>query len=160
MATVQQAIADRLSADAALTAAQPTGLGFSVYARWLKPAGPGSTPDAFDATQGGRLRRSIVVLDGGEVAFPTTQPRGSRRWDSFPTTHVFAEAHANGKQAAWDAVSRIEALLVDWETLVGAQRVTFVPDGVSALEDSEAFPGNILLVARWRATGVRALVPA
>jgi hypothetical protein len=160
MATLQQLIADRLNGDAALTLPPPDGLGFLVFARWLSPAGPGSTPSAFDPTQGGRMKRSIVVMDGGEVAHPARQPAQMRRWDSFPPIYIFAEAHQNGKQAAWDARDRIERLLAGWDVALGAQHVGFVPESVSALEDAEAFPGNVVLVARWRATGVRQLVPA
>lgn len=160
MATLQTAIRDRLAADASLTAAQPGGLGFTVFDRWLKPNGPGSTPTAFDPAQGGRLRRAIVVLDGGEVTNPARQAAALRRWDSFPTTDIFAEAHAAGKQAAQDAVRRIEALLVGWETVVGGQRVGFLPDSQLVLEDAEAFPGNVRLRATWRAVSARLLIPA
>lgn len=163
MATLQRAIADRLSADSALTGAQPTGLGFTVFDRWLIPSGPGATPGAFDATQGNRLKRSIVVLDGGEVAH-AGQPRpghDGRRWDSYPQTYLFAEAHANGKAAAHAAARRIEALLIGWEvTIDGGQRVAFIDVELRALEDSDQWPGNIVLMARWRAVGSRRLVPA
>lgn len=160
MATLPTAIRDRLAADAALTAAQPGGLGFRVWSRWLTPSGPGSTPEAFDAARGGRLLRNVVVTDGGEVGAPARQPAALRRWDSFPQIYVFAEAHEAGKQAAHDAVARIEALLVGWSVTVGGASVGFLPDAVLALEDSAQFPGNITLVARFRATGTRQLASA
>lgn len=160
MATLQIAIRDRLAADAALTAAQPGGLGFKVWSRWLTPSGPGATPEAFDAARGGRLLRNVVVTDGGEVGAPARQPSGMRRWDSFPQVYVFAEAHEAGKQAARDAVLRVERLLAGWEVALDGATVGFLPDSVLALDDSEQFPGNIVLVARWRATGARQMVPA
>lgn len=156
MAEVADAIVARLAGDWTLT----QSIGFGVYGRWLKRDGPGATVDAFDAGQGGRLKRSIVVLDGGEVDHPSGRPgREWRTWDSFPTTHLFAEAHANGKAAIDSALARMEALLVPWAaTLPSGQRVTFEPDSRVTLEDSEAFPGSVVVVARWRATGARRLI--
>lgn len=161
MATVQSAIAARLAADPTLTAAQPGGLGFTVFDRWLAKTGPGNTAAAFDDTKGGRLKRAIVVLDGAEQDEPARQPAETKRIFTVPTTHIFAEAHANGKQAANDAYRRIEALLLGWDVVLGAgERVGFVSGSRLVLDDSEQFPGNIVIVARWRLTGTRQLVPA
>ncbi len=158
MAELQKAIRDYLALDLTLTQTQPGGLGFVVFDRWLvTPPGPGSTPEAFDMGQGGRLKRSIVVLDGGEVAHPSPRAgRDWRQWDSHPSMHVFAEAHATGKAAVDTALARIEILLVPWRlTLPSGQRVSFEPDNRLALEDSSAFPGNVVVIARWRATSAR-----
>lgn len=142
-----------------LTPAQPTGLEFLVFDRWLKPSGPGSTPTAFDTAQGGRLKRSIVVLDGGEVAHPSPAAYERKHWDSFPLTYIFAEAHANGKAAIELAIWRMEFLLADWfPRLPSGYRVAFKEDSILALEDSDAFLGNVVSVVRWRATGSRRMV--
>lgn len=161
MATVAESILVRLQADAALTAAQPGGLGFLVYDRWLVKTGPGATPDAFDDTRGGRLKRAIVVLDGSENDEAARQPDGLKRLFTTPTTHIFAEAHTNGKRAAQDAYRRIERLLLNWEVVTATgERVGFVSGSRQVLEDSEQFPGNVVLIARWRMTGTRQLIPA
>jgi hypothetical protein len=160
MAEIQKAITDYLALDFTLTQPQPGGLGFLVWSRWLVAGtGPGSTPEAFNAGAGGRLRRNIVVLDGGEVDHPSPRPgRDWRTWDSFPTTHLFAEAHANGKAAIDAAIARMETLLVPWRlVLPSGQRVSFEPDSRLVLEDSDQFPGNVVAVVRWRATGARRL---
>lgn len=167
MTTLQKAIKDRLAGDWALTQPQPGALGFQIFDRWLvypgnfaKPT-PGSTPEAFDQGQGGRLRRSIVVLAGGDVDSPSSQMRDVRRWDSYPRLYFFAEAHANGKQAIEDAKLRVEDLLVPWEVVITrGQRVSFRPADEVPLEDSEQFPGNVVCIVRWRATGTRRLAAA
>lgn len=167
MATLQKLIKDRLADDWALTQPQPTNLGFGVYDRWLvypgnfaKPA-RGSTPEAFDENQGGRLKRSIVVLAGGDVDHPGRQMRRMRRWDNFPRIYFYAEAAQSGKQAVEDAKLRVEDLLVPWEAVITrGQRVSLRPADEIPLEDSEAFPGNIVMIVRWRATGVRSLATA
>lgn len=159
MTTLQITMRNYLAGDAGLTDAPPGGLGFGVYSQWLKPSGPGSTPAAFDPAQGGRLRRSIVVMDGGEVAHPG-RPGGAsiRRWDSFPTITIIGEAHQNGKEAIYAALRRCEELLVPWiATIDGNQQVSFRLADALALEESEGFPGNMVLSTRWRATGARTL---
>lgn len=155
MATLAKVVRDRLAGDFQLTQPTPGGLGFQVFNRWLSKGGPGSTPDAFSQT--GRLLRNVVVLDGGEVGHPDGDAGWRvRRWDSFPTCHVFAEASDAGKAAADAACRRIEALLVGWEAAIdGGQRVGFRPDARIALEDTDAFPGSIVVIARFRATGTR-----
>lgn len=160
MATVQSAIAARLAADVTLTAAQPGGLGFTVYDKWLVKTGPGSTPAAFDDTKGGRLKRSIVVLEESENDHPGRQGDGGKRLATFPTTHIFVEAHANGKQAAQDAYRRIEALFLGWDIVLSAgERLGFVA-GSRLRPDDTLFPGNIVVVARWQFVGTRKLVAA
>jgi hypothetical protein len=159
MAELHQSIVAMLAADPDLTEAQPEGLGFRVYDRWLTPGpGPGSTPSAFDATQGGRLKRSIVVLDGGESTNPSPAREGVRLWDSLPQVYVFAEAHANGKAALERADARIERLLTRWQvTLSTGEVVTFRRDSRQSLADAEQFPGNVVSIARYRATGARVM---
>ena len=166
MPTVPGLIQTRLSADAVLTGAEPAGLGFRIWDRWLKPCigsppPPGCTDEAFTSfAQGRRLKRNVVVLDGGE--FDTTFPNTMdwRRIDTFPTTHIFAEAHQDGKQAAIDAYLRIESLLAEWDIVIGDQRLSLVTGTRVVLEDSPEWPGNVVVVGRWRLTGSRVITPA
>lgn len=162
MATLQAVIKDRLAGDANLTApVGGGGLGFGVYAHWLVPSGPGSTPDAFDPAKGGRLKRSIVVMPGNENAHPSPSIPDWRTYDVFFRLFLFAEAHANGKQAIEEAKLRIERLLIKpWTAITtGGQRLTLVPADDLELDDAENFPGNVVAIIRWRATGARALQP-
>lgn len=156
MATLAKAIVQRLESDWTLTGPPPGAGGFRVWGRWLVKDGPGSTPEAFSQT--GRLLRNVVVLDGGEVGHPDGDAgRRVRRWDSFPTCHVFAEASDAGKAAVDAACRRIEALLcAGWEAVIdGGQRVGFRPDNRIALGEAEQFAGSIVVVLRFRATGAR-----
>lgn len=162
MTTLQKAIKDRLASDFLLTTVQPAGLGFTVWDRWLvKPANfakpeAGSTPEAFNAASGGRMKRNIVVREGADVPHPGDQPGDDAwRWDNFCNIYIFAEAHENGKQAAKDAELRVRKLLKNsWEAVItGGQRANFRPAGGIPLDDSELWPGNVVLVARFRATG-------
>jgi len=164
MTTLQAAIKARLAGDFLLTSGQPAGLGFIIWDRWLVKPGTfgkpeaGSTPEAFDPLSGGRMRRNIVVLAGGDVDHPGGQAHGVRRWDNFPRIYFFAEAHATGKQAIEDAKLRVEDLLTPWEAVITrGQRVTFLPADEIPLEDSESWPGNVVAIVRWRATGTRRL---
>ena len=164
MATLQGAIKQRLSTDLLLTSPQPAGMAFVVWDRWLvKPTNflkpeAGTTPEAFDAQAGGRMRRNIVILAGGENERSGSQSDELRRWDAFPRIYLFAEAHQNGKQAVEDAKLRIETLLCGWEAVITAgQRVSFRPADEVPLEDSELWPGNVVAIVRWRATGARRL---
>lgn len=161
MATLQQAIVARLSADWQLTSPTPGGLGFVCWNRWLAKSGPGSTPEAFSQT--GRLLRNVVVLDGGEVGHPDGDAgRLVRRWDSFPTCHVFAEASDAGKAALDAACRRIEGVLCNgWEASIdGGQRVGFRPDNRIALGEAEQFAGSVVTIVRFRATGARSIAAA
>lgn len=162
MTTIAHEIANRLASGSLLTSPSGSGgLGFDIYERPLAPGtGPGATPEAFDASRGNRLKRSIVVLDGGEVDHPARQMGSDlRRWDSFPTIHIWSEAHTAGKQAAQDAYLAIESLLIGWETVVAGQRIGFRLDSRVDLADDPEWPGNVRTVARVRATGVRQLAP-
>lgn len=158
MSTITSAIFDALTAVGALTDAQPAGLGFKVWDRWLTPTGPGATPEAFDATKGGRLLRNIVILEGGEYGHPSGDAGlDVRRWDSFPTVYFFAEAHRNGKAAVNDAVKLADQALHTLDTIAnGNEHVTYRMDSRVPIEDSEAFPGNVVAIVRFRATGARA----
>jgi hypothetical protein len=161
MTTLAHEIANRLASFGSLTTpAGSGGLGFLILERWPVPDGPGATPEAFDPARGNRLKRCIVVLDGGERPHPSRQSFDFRKWDSSPQTQIFAEAHLNGKEAAHAAYLLIESMLINWQAVVAGQRIGFVTENRLDLEDSEAFPGNVRIVATWRATGVRTLVPA
>lgn len=169
MLSVSRAIYERLSLHEdlipgeakSLTLAPPVGLGFLVFNRWLKRSGKGSTAAAFDGTQGGEVRRSIVVRDGGEVLNPSPQGREYRFWDTFVDIHIFAEAHDNGKIAVDEAILRIEELLSNWKPIgTGNSPITLREGDVIAQAESDAFPGNLQVVVTWRATGARQMVAA
>lgn len=130
-------------------------LNFLVWDYWITPGRPEA---AFDPDDGFRLRRNIVILHGGEVDHPSLSRSQWRLWDSFPTFYIYAEAHANGKLAATRAKIRIEQLLSGRRINAEEGRnITFRPDEEIKLEDSELFPGNVVSIVRWRATGARAL---
>ena len=159
--TIPEAILARLQTDPILTGAQPAGLEFRIFNRWLAKTGAGKTPEAFDDERGGRLRRVIVVVDGSENNEPGRQPEGTKRLFTIPATHIFAEPHDNGKRAANAAYRRIERLLLGWEVALGPdERLGFVSGSRLYLEDSQLYPGNVEIVARWRMSGTRRLVPA
>lgn len=155
MATLLAELKSILAGDSTLTLPP---LGFQVWDYWITPGRPAA---AFDPSDPSRLLRNIVILHGGEVDHPSLSRSGLRIWDSFPTFYIYAEAHANGKLYATRAKLRIEQLLASRR--VNAEEgtnITFRPDNELALEDSELFPGNIVSIVRWRATGARALVGA
>lgn len=129
--------------------------GFLVWDYWITPGRP---EEAFDPEDDMRLRRSIVILHGGEFDHPSPSRSGWRLWDSFPTFYIYGEAHANGKLACTRAKIRIEQLLSGRRINAEEGRnITFKPDDEIKLEDSELFPGNVVSIVRWRATGARAL---
>lgn len=162
MTTLPELLLTRLQADPVITGGPPTGLQFVVQNRWpVRKGNPGATPDAFDDERGGRMKRVIVVLDGTENDAPGRQPEGTKRLLTSPTTHLFAEPHEGGKQAVNDAYRRIERLLIGWDAQISSdERVGLVSGSRLFIEDSEQFPGNVVLVARWPMTGTRRLVPA
>lgn len=128
-------------------------LDFLIWDWWITPGRPE------EAWNGSRLRRNIVILHGGEVDHPSPSRSSLRLWDAFPTFYIYAEAHANGKLAVTRAKLRIEQLLAPRR--VNAEEgsnITFRPDNEIALEDSELFPGNVVSIVRWRATGARVLL--
>jgi hypothetical protein len=132
-----------------------TTLGFLVWDYWITPGRPTA---AFDPNDGNRLRRNIVILSGGEVDHPSPSRPNFRLWDSFPSIYIYARAHESGKLAAVRAKLRIQELLAPRR--INAEEgvnITLRPDDEIALEDSELFPGNIVSIVRWRATGARAL---
>jgi hypothetical protein len=51
-------------------------------------------------------------------------------------------------------------MLINWQAVVSGQRIGFVTENRLNLEDDDSFPGNVRIVATWRATGVSKLVPA
>jgi hypothetical protein len=138
------------------------GLAFTVWNRWLKRTGPGNTAGAFRTDEEGKpLGRAIVVLDGSENDEAARQPADFKRLATFPTTYIFAETTVNGKQAANDAYRRIEALLLGWDAVLGpGERLGFVSGSRNTLEDSPQFEGSVVIIARWRFTGTRQLIPA
>lgn len=161
MATIPELMLTRFQADAVLTAEPPAGLGFRIFNRWLSKTGAGKTEDAYDDERGGRLRRVIVVLDGSENDEVGRQPAKTKRLFTVPTTHIFGEPHEGGKQAVNDAYRRIERLLLGWDVVLGPdERLGFVSGSRLFIEDSDQYPGNVVLIARWRMTGTRRLLPA
>lgn len=158
MTTLAHEIALRLSNSGALTTAQPSGLGFVILERWPSPEGQGATPEVFDAARGNRLKRTIYVRGTDEVGNPARQAFDIRRWDAYPEIHVFAEAHANGKEATQSAYYVMESLLVGWEAIVAGQHIGFLADGWVAPVDSPDFAASVVAVCRFRATSTRKLV--
>jgi hypothetical protein len=118
-----------------------TGRGSTPAAFWIDPADPTKTP---------RLRRSLVVLDGGEVA-AVGGPSTAR--ETFPRIFYYVPATASDKTALDDIDSRVLWLLdpANWRPTVGANR----PLVLSALElselvESEQFPGSLVCFRRFR----------
>jgi hypothetical protein len=165
--TLAHEIANRIASFGAIVNPVGTGgLGFVVLERWpVRPSGnpanpiPGETPTAFDETRARKMKRTIVVMDQGEVSNPARQAFELRRWDSFPLIYIFAETHQNGKEAVGTAYLFIERYLVGWTATVDGQKVGFVPDNRLPLDDSEDFPESVVQVCRFRATGTRTIVP-
>lgn len=149
--TLHYEIYQKIAADTDITDAQPDGLGFGVYDYWLTVGKPAAAWQP-----NGRMNRSIVVLDGGENLHPSVSRSDWYTWDSFPSIYLFGPAHSSTKLAVAQARYRIEQLLIPWVaiTFLG-ERVTFKPDSVIPLDDSEHFPGNVVSIVRWRATGAR-----
>lgn len=166
MSSLVHEIANRIATFGAIVGPPGGGLGFVVLERWpVRPSGdpdnpiPGETATAFDETRGRKMKRVISVMDQGEVTNPASQPFEYRRWDSFPLIYIFAETHANGKAAISAAYLLIESYLIGWTATVDGQKVGFLPDNRLPLDDSEDFPESVVQVARFRATGVRKIVP-
>lgn len=162
MSEIQDAIVTRLAGDPTLTGAQPAGLAFGVFDRWLlKPPAPGATPTAFD--EAGRLKRSIVTLDAGENPHPSKRPgREMEVYDVFPLLYLFAAAHTTGRAALEAADRRLRELLHGWEiTLPSGERVTVESTTTrTPVREDESFSGNLRMERRFRATGARALAIA
>lgn len=164
--TLPRSIYEVLVADPALTGTPvgtqgtPAGaLGFTPWTRWLDPQ---RTPEAFRMDVPGKpLKRNIVILDAGEPLHPGTQHADGRRGDHYVTTHVIAEAHENGKKDAIAAYLRMERLLTGREMVISGGRVGYEQQNERlVLEDSPEWPGNVVVIVRWRFTGSRAMVPA
>jgi hypothetical protein len=153
VATLLQELTSVLKNDSVLT--NPP-LGFLVFDYWITPGRPAV---AFDPANGNRLKRSIVILHGGEVEHPQGSTYDFSLWDSFPEFYIYAEAHQNGKTAATQAKIRIEQLLGHrYISCFEGNNITLKRDNEIRLEDSDLFPGNVVSIVRWRATGARALV--
>lgn len=167
MTTLAHEVANRIASFGAIVNAPGTGgLGFVVLERWpVRPSGnpdnpiPGETKEAFDESRARKMKRTIVVMDQGEVSNPGRQAFDLRRWDSFPLIYIFGETHQNGKEAVFAAYKLIESYLIGWTANVDGEKVGFVPDNRLPLDDSEDFPESVVQVCRFRATGTRKLVP-
>lgn len=147
---LHKAMFDRVGGDSYLTST----LGFQIYDHWLTPGHP---EVAFDAR--GRLKLNIVVLPGNEVPHPSPSQGDYYIWDSLSDIYFFGLMHASDKQKITQARMRIERLFTGWYVNVEeGNNVSFKPDRIIPLEDSEGFPGNIVSIAGWRATGARAMV--
>lgn len=150
MAILQAEIKSILDNDSVIK----TTLQYLVWDYWLTP----DNEAAFDMDNGGRLRNNIVILHGDENPHPSPSRSGWYTWDAFPTIYIYGAAHATGKLTVTRARIRIEELLSGRRINAEEGRnITLQPDGTVKLEDSELFPGNVVAIARWRATGARAL---
>jgi hypothetical protein len=153
MNAIRKLIVDRLVADSTL---YPTLLPGGVWDRPLAAgSGRGSTPAAFwidpaDPTKTPRLRRSIVVLDGGEVP-SVGGPKNARM--TFPRLFYYVPATATDK-AALDAIdSRVLWLLdpANWKPALAANRpLELTALELSELTDSEQFPGSLVCFRRFQ----------
>lgn len=164
MGELQTAIHDRLWLVPDLVDDAPAGLGFRVFDRWLlAPPARGATPEAFDDAQGGRLRRSVIVLDPDEAAHPgRTATHAVEHWDAFPVLYLFAEAHRTGRDAIERAYRAIKTDLHGWQPILpaGDRPLVQVPPSRSGTRDDDSFPGNVRTEIRLRVTGARRVGPA
>jgi len=159
--TLQDAIVALLSNSSYLNNAEPAGLGMTrAYGKWLVDgSAPGAEPDAFNTA--GRIKPTMVVLmnESGEVAHPSVHVPGQRKWDAFPSIYLFHWPSDHGKQILAMAALEVERLLGDqsaWHPIItGGQRPIFELDQVTHIDNSEQFPGNYVLLLRFRATGMR-----
>lgn len=160
MATLQAVMVAKLAAWAPLMDPEPGGLGFgAVYGKWLVEDGPGAEPDAF--TTGGRVKPNIVVHMSDRNPHPSPAVPGWAKWDQFPSVYLFHYPGDHGKEILEAAVLETEKALTDpaWAPVVtGGQRPTIHPNpNETHIDDPEQFPGNYVVVLRFRVTGVRSV---
>lgn len=157
---IQDRIRQRLSAYLPLMAAEPDGLGFNnVYAKWLRQEGPGAEPDAF--TTGGRIKPAIVVLPGDRNPHPSPTVVGWSKWDHFVSVYLFHYPGDHGKGILEDAVIETEKALTDptWILTLdtGEKPIVHGNPNETHIDDPEQFPGNYVIVLRFRVTGLRSV---
>ena len=152
MQAIRKLIVDRLTADSTLYPNLAPG---GVWDRPLAAgSGRGSTPAAFwidpaDPTKTPRLRRSLVVLDGGEVPATDGPPNARMK---FPRIFYYVPATASDKAALDDIDSRVTWLLDpdNWHPAVGANRALILTAlELSELVESEQFPGSLVCFRRF-----------
>lgn len=105
--SVVDQIANRLSADEALTAVATGG----VWKRPLKREGPGATAAAFFPAPPYQPRPCVVVMDGGEAA-DGLGPR--QAFNGYPTLYLYAPATDNGWTDIANLYDRARTVLVGW----------------------------------------------
>jgi len=157
---LQEAIRQQLASWAPLMTPEPEGLGFGgVYAKWLVETGPGAEPDAF--TSGGRIKPNIVVFAGERNPHPSPTVPGWAKWDHFQSVYLFHYPGDHGKEILDRAVLEVETALTlpTWNPVItGNQRPVIHPNpNETPIDDPEQFPGNYVLVLRFRVTGVRSV---
>jgi hypothetical protein len=155
MQEIRRLIVERLAADGALLALAPGG----IYDRPLKPGNtPGGTPAAWyvdpaDPTRVPHLRRSLVVMDGGEVDPPDGPSDPVHPWElrqTFPRIFIYVDATANGKAAADAIDARCLALLNGWTTPLSlGTALTLTQLNRTELIESDTFDGVLFCFRRF-----------
>lgn len=158
--TLQEAIAAKLAATPILMNAEPGGLGFgAVFKKWLVETGAGAEPDAF--TTGGKIKPNIVVLTAERNPHPSVNVPGWSKWDQFMPIYLFHYPSDHGKQVLRAAELAVEDTLTDpsWVPVItgGQLPVIRTNPGVIDIDDQSQFPGNYVVVLRFRVTGVRSV---
>ena len=158
--TLQEAIAAKLAATTELMTAEPAGLGFNaVYKKWLVETGAGAEPNAF--TTGGKIKPNIVVLTAEQNPHPSANVPGWSKWDRFMPVYLFHYPSDHGKQVLRAAEVAVENALTDpsWVPVVTGGQLPVIHNnpGIVDIDDQTQFPGNYVVVLRFRVTGVRSV---
>lgn len=158
--TLQQAIVDRLKAHPTLLVPEPAGYGFrNVWGKWLVQEGPGAVPDEFGS--GGRILPNIVVLTAEQNPHPSVNVPGWSKWDRFMPVYLFHYPGDHGKQVLRNAEIAVEDWLTSptWVPVItgGQLPVIHSNPGIIDIDDQNQFPGNYVVVLRFRVTGMRSV---
>lgn len=122
-----------------------------VWTRALKREPPGNTPEAFYASDKGKMiRPAAVLLDRGDTPHPQRAAVPSAYVQSLPI-YLYAPATATGKQAMTDARRRIFEILSDvWITTTDGWRGQVLYMDRIGVTDSEEFPEAVYDLLRYR----------
>jgi hypothetical protein len=158
--TLQQAIVNRLKAHPALTTPEPGGFGFrNVWPKWLLESGAGSEPAEFGS--GGRILPNIVVLTAERNPHPSPNVPGWSKYDQFIPIYLFHYPGDHGKVVLRNAEIAVEDWLThpSWVPVITGGQLPVVQNnpGVIDIDNQQQFPGNYVVVLRFRVTGLRAV---
>ena len=158
MATLRRTIRDRIAANTTIMSPSP-GLGFlAVYDKWLRGSGSGSEPNAFDAK--GAIKPAIVVWGSTANAHPSPHVPGWTKQDTLPSIYLYQYPSEDGRNKCALAAAELDRWLSDptWQPVIaGGARPVFQWDGETEIDNDEQFPGNYVLVVRFRVTTARAV---